>query len=153
VPAAPRLGARSLIEPSVAPARLAPNGPFGYEERMTTVEVTEGDFERWADHELTALLEALDGISDELEADLESGILTLEFADGAKYVINSHRAARQIWMAAERNAWHFDPQAPSTGGGSVRWVATKGGDELWAAVTDVVGRKLGQTVRLVSPQT
>lgn len=119
---------------------------------MSIAEVTEGDFERWADHELNALLGALDGISDALEADLESGILTLEFSDGAKYVINSHRAARQIWMAAERNAWHFDPRVPTGADGPVRWVATKGGDELWALVTDVVGRKLGQTVRLAPPR-
>jgi CyaY protein len=57
-------------------------------------------------------------------------------------VVNSHRAARQIWMAAERSAWHFDLAADG------RWIATKSGDELWAAVEGVVGRKLGRAVAL-----
>ena len=66
-------------------------------------------------------LNALDG----LEVDLSSGILTIEFPDGLRYVVNSHRAARQIWMAAERSAWHFDFVREGS-----RWVASKNGDEL-----------------------
>ena len=68
---------------------------------------SERDFEEAADRTLRRLEQALSDIGG-MEADLESGILTLEFDDGDKYVINSHRAARQIWMAANRNAWHFD---------------------------------------------
>jgi CyaY protein len=71
------------------------------------------------------------------------GILTLEFADGTKYVVNSHRAARQIWMAAELRAWHFDYQPADA-----RWTATKNGDELWTLVRDVAARKLGRAVSL-----
>jgi CyaY protein len=103
--------------------------------------LSETEFERVAD----AMLRALDGALsdlDGLEVDLESGILTLEFSDGVKYVVNSHRAARQIWMAAERSAWHFDLAADG------RWIATKTGDELWAAIEGVVGRKLGRAVAL-----
>lgn len=94
--------------------------------------------------ELGRLLEALDRLdSAEVEAELESDILSVEFSDGTKYVINSHRAARQIWMAAERSAWHFDWDE-----GSQTWVASKSGDELWATVARVVGNKLGTRVEL-----
>jgi CyaY protein len=121
---------------------------------MALEGMTEATFERMADTELAALLSALDGLHDDLEIDLESGILTLEFSDGAKYVINSHRAARQIWMAAERNAWHFDPAVGASAApderdaARARWTAAKGGDELWSVVEAVVTRKLGQPVRL-----
>ena len=101
----------------------------------------EQDFEKAADQGLHALDRALSEL-DGLEADLSMGVLTLEFPDGVKYVINSHRAAKQIWMAAERNAWHFDPVE----GG--RWVASKSGDELWSAVEGVLTRKLGRPVSL-----
>ena len=63
--------------------------------------LSEDDYLARAGHELRLLVDALDGeFADELDAELESDILTIEFADGTRYVVNSHRAARQIWMAA-----------------------------------------------------
>lgn len=77
------------------------------------------------------------------EAELQGGILTIEFRDGTKYVVNSHRAARQIWMAAERSAWHFDWVSDR---GS--WISAKTGEELWATLERVVSQKLGRTLHL-----
>lgn len=107
--------------------------------------IAEAEFEKAADRELRALARVLDALDAEIEADLESGILTIEFTDGVKYVVNSHRAARQIWMAAERNAWHFDPTP------SGAWRATKTGDELWSALAGALGRKLGRAIELGRP--
>lgn len=106
-----------------------------------TAGPSEKDFELAADRTLRRMEQALADLGG-LEADLESGILTLEFEDGDKFVINSHRAARQIWMAAARNAWHFD-----LGDGDT-WTASKGGDDLWTLVERVVGAKLAQPVTL-----
>lgn len=107
---------------------------------MSDPNIDESTFDGWAEQALRRLemrLNELDGV----EADLESGILTIEFADGAKYVVNSHRAARQIWMAAGAEAWHFDPDAAGS-----TWTAAKSGDELFACVAARVGAKLGRTV-------
>src|SRR5262245_37788742 len=93
---------------------------------VDSVPLSEQDFERFADRDLHRLETAL-GDLDNVEVDLSSGILTLEFDDGVKYVVNSHRAAKQIWMAAERSAWHFDFIDAEH-----RWVAKKTGDELWS---------------------
>jgi len=109
---------------------------------MITDPLTEQAFERAADTALDALDRALTDL-DGLEVSLQMGILTLEFEGGVKYVINSHRAARQIWMAAERSAWHFDYH-PATD----RWIAAKSGDELWATVAAVTSRKLGREILL-----
>lgn len=109
---------------------------------MNTEGISERDFERAADDTLRKLERAL-GDLDGLEVDLQMGVLTLEFQDGTRYVINSHRAARQIWMAAERNAWHFDPRE-----GGASWNASKDGAELWATVQAVLTRKLGRTIEL-----
>lgn len=105
-------------------------------------QVAEAVFEKRADEELHRLVEALIEWED-LDPDLASGVLSIAFDDGTKYIVNSHRAARQIWMAAERQAWHFDLQESE---GS--WVAGSNGDELWSALEQVLGRKLGQTVVL-----
>jgi CyaY protein len=50
---------------------------------------------------------------DEVESYLGGDVLNITLGDGTKIVINRHRAARQIWMAAQRQAWHFDFDASS----------------------------------------
>ena len=106
--------------------------------------ITEQDYEKRALPELRALVDALDELElPGLECELSSDILTLELESGDRYVVNSHRAARQIWMAADRNAWHFDwdPERAA-------WVAKKNGDELWSTLSRVLSEKLGKPVSL-----
>ncbi|HEY0469828.1 MAG TPA: iron donor protein CyaY [Polyangiaceae bacterium] len=112
---------------------------------MTTL--SEADYDALAAPELQRVISSLDALmeqSDEsLEAELASDILTIEFSDGSRYVLNSHRAARQIWLSAERSAWHFDYLASSKS-----WVAAKTGDELWSTLTRLLSAKLGTPVSL-----
>ena len=111
---------------------------------MTTLNLSETDYDSVAAPELQRLIASLDDLeSDAIEAELASDILTIEFQDGARYVLNSHRAARQIWLSAERSAWHFDflPAGKA-------WVAAKTGDELWATLTRLVSTKLGEPITL-----
>ena len=108
------------------------------------MSLDEHQYDERALPELRALVQALDELdSDAFEAELSSDILTLEFRDGERFVINSHRAARQIWMAAARSAWHFDWDDPTR-----TWIASKTGDELWSTVSRVLNAKLGQSLSL-----
>ncbi len=78
-----------------------------------------------------------------LDVDLAADVLTLSFADGSKFIINAHSAAGQIWMAADRSAWHFD-WVPERG----QWVASKSDEELMSTVARTVGAKLGMDIEL-----
>ena len=107
--------------------------------------LTESDYDAVATPELERLIASLDALSQtSVEAELASDILTIEFDDGTRYVLNSHRAARQIWLSAERSAWHFD-YVPA----SKSWVAAKSGDELWSTLTRLLSTKLGEAVTLI----
>ncbi len=91
-----------------------------------------------AQKELTQLIVALDNLgADDLDCELENDIVTLEFSDDTTYIINSHRAARQIWMAAERTAWHFDWNTESSS-----WIAKKSNEELWETLRRLLSKKL-----------
>jgi CyaY protein len=108
------------------------------------MSISEVDYEARALPELRALVDALDALDlGDVEVELASDILTIELAGGDRYVVNSHRAARQIWMAADRNAWHFDWD-----GERAAWIAKKSGDELWATLSRVLTTKLGAPVHL-----
>ena len=104
----------------------------------------EKEFAGRASEALQKLDDALRDV-DGLESDLAADILTLEFEDESKFVVNSHSAAQQIWMSANMQAWHFswDP-------GSRSWRDARSGAELFAELGRLVSGKLAQPVQLRS---
>ena len=79
---------------------------------------------------------------DDVDVSVSDGVLRLDLRDGTKIVINSHRAARQIWMAAVASAWHFDPV---DGGG---WKTPKTGEELRPTLAKLLHDRIGVTLAL-----
>ena len=61
--------------------------------------MNEQEFEARAGEALRKLEAALR--SEDLEVDLADGILTLEFEDGSKFLLNSHGVSRQLWLSAK----------------------------------------------------
>lgn len=111
---------------------------------MTQPALSESEYDAVAQPELQRLIASLDALTnDSVEAELASDILTIEFSDGTRYVVNSHRAARQIWLSAERSAWHFDYARETK-----RWIALKSGDELWSTLARLISTKLREAVTL-----
>jgi CyaY protein len=108
--------------------------------------LSEKAFEARAFPELKTLVEALDAFTDEFFAELAGDVLTIDFDDDTRYVINSHMAARQIWLAAARSAWHFDAHADG------RWLDRRTGAELWTTVRDLLTKKLGHPVSFERPK-
>lgn len=103
----------------------------------------EASFDRVARDELSALEDAFASIDpDDVEVSSSDGVLRLDLRDGTRVVINAHRAARQIWMAAVASAWHFDP---ADGGG---WVAHKSGEALRPTLARLLHERIGLSVAL-----
>ncbi len=102
----------------------------------------EAAFDRAARDELRHLEDAFAAVDpDDVEVSASDGVLRLELRDGTKIVINSHRAARQIWMAAVATAWHFDPAGDG-------WRASKSGEELRPTLARLVHEHVGLTIAL-----
>jgi len=103
----------------------------------------EASFDRVARDELHALENAFGEIDpDDVEVTTSDGVLRLDLRDGTRIVINSHRAARQIWMAAVASAWHFDPVSDGT------WRASKTGEQLRPTLARIVQERIGLAVAL-----
>jgi CyaY protein len=103
----------------------------------------DASFDEVARGELHQLEDAFSEIDpDDVEVSTSDGVLRLDLRDGTRIVINSHRAARQIWMAAVATAWHFDP----VDGGS--WRAPKTGEELRPTLARVLRERIGLSVAL-----
>ncbi len=71
------------------------------------------------------------------------GIVTMEFEDGARFVLNRQSAASQIWFAAGARAWHYnwDPLEEA-------WVDDRDNHALDARIAEVVGEKLGRRLSM-----
>jgi CyaY protein len=102
------------------------------------------EFLRRADECLERVESALAEVDpDELECTSTDGVLTLEFADRARFVLNRQTAANQMWFAAAARAWHFDWDAASG-----TWRDDRDQVELFARVAEEIGKKLGRGVKV-----
>src|SRR5579864_8206698 len=105
--------------------------------------MSEDEFDSAARGELSAIEDAFADVDpDDVEVSTSDGVLRLDLRDGTRIVINSHRAARQIWRAAGSSAWHCDP------GVDGHWRAAKSGEELRATLAKLVRDHVGVDVRV-----
>lgn len=103
---------------------------------------TDHQFEMLADQFMESVLQTLDELDpDELDSQLAMGVLTMEFEDGSKCIMNRQVAAQQIWLAAGATAWHFDYDAHSD-----HWQDTKGRGSLKTILGEVLTERLGRPV-------
>lgn len=112
-------------------------------EKCYDTDVDPSGFEERSHAELAYLEDRLGELDpDDVEVSTSAGVLRLDLRDGTRIVINSHRAAGQIWMAAVATAWHFDPRDDGS------WVAGKTGDALRPTLARLLAEHTGLTVEL-----
>ena len=107
----------------------------------------EPEFLRQAGKVLDRLMSQIEDQADELEVDLESGILTIGLPDGGQYLLNKHGPNREIWLSSPKSgAWHFrhDPEAG--------WISTRVVDDarpqLHRLLSDELAAAAGTPVEL-----
>lgn len=102
----------------------------------------EREFNALADATLSRIENAIDDCAVEVDLEVKpGGVLELEFDDGSKIIINRHTAAREIWVAARSGGYHFRPQ-------DGRWLGTRDGEELMAAVGRCMSEQAGVRILL-----
>jgi CyaY protein len=77
----------------------------------------------------------------DVELERQGNVITLSFDDGSKVIVNSHSAAREIWIAARSGGFHYRLQGD-------RWIDGRSGDELFAALSRLVSQQGGGAVVL-----
>jgi CyaY protein len=108
--------------------------------------MTDSEFERLTSETLAGIEAAVEACADAagLDIDLQmkpGGILELGFEDGSKMIVNRQSAAHELWVAAVSGGFHFRYEAG-------RWVDTRDGGELYAALSRMVGAQSGAAMIL-----
>ena len=102
------------------------------------------EYTRLSDACLERAIRALEPFDpDEVDYSMSDGVVTIEFPDKTRYVLNRQTAANQMWFAAGARAWHFDWDTARE-----VWIDDKGGRELYALVAEAIAAKLGRTLRI-----
>jgi len=106
----------------------------------------EREFNGQADAMLARVEQALETCA-VVDLDFEikpGGVIELEFDNGSKIIVNRHTAAREIWVAAKSGGYHFKLDESAQG----RWVGTRDGVELLAALSRCISEQAGVAVSL-----
>jgi len=86
---------------------------------------------------IETMLEDVD--ANDVDIERAGDVLTLTFKDKKKCVINTQRPTRQLWMAANARAWHFNYDDATS-----KWVDDKGtGVELFTQISAIVKTAAG----------
>jgi frataxin len=107
------------------------------------VALDETRFHQLADDTIETLSDHIDDeMGDDLDVDLQSGILTIELDSGEQFIINKHGPNRQIWMSSPvsgASLYYFYDDNDS-------WTSTRGSttltDQLSADLAVKTGRRL-----------
>lgn len=83
-----------------------------------------------------------EAIGDIADVDLQEGILTVDFEDAGRLVLNKHQPNRQIWLASPvSGAAHYDWDGE-------RWFSTRGGEPLLEQLAADLAALAGRPVAL-----
>jgi CyaY protein len=102
--------------------------------------MTESEYVQLSD----ALFQRLEQVLEEADLDYElapGGILEIEFEDDSRIIVNRQAPMREIWVAAKSGGFHYRWQEGS-------WLDTRGGSELFAALSAMASGQAGRSVVL-----
>ena len=100
--------------------------------------MTESEFHRAVDAVL-ARIETCVEEHDELDVDLEGGVLTVTCPDDSRVIVNRQTPNREIWVAARSGGFHFSCREGA-------WRDTRSGEELFASLARLVAAQSGEDI-------
>ncbi len=103
--------------------------------------MSESEFVELAEATLAAIEHALDAAGIDIEASRAGNVLTLELSNSSKVVINSQTPMQQMWVAGKSGAFHYARNGD-------RWLDTRDGSELFAALSRLISAQGGEAVVL-----
>lgn len=109
--------------------------------------MNESEFIQLAEQALADIQEAIDASGANIDYDLSGDILTLEFDNGSRIIINRQTPLSQIWVATRSGGFHFDYQTEQQ-----RWCLHSDAEkDLFQQLSIYCSEQAGETVILESP--
>jgi CyaY protein len=105
--------------------------------------MNESDFNQLTEDTMLAIEEAVDDCGVDIDYDNAGGILTLEFTNGSRIIINKQTPLTQLWVAARSGGFHFDYDTDAN-----CWRLHGEGEELFSCLGRYCSEQACETVSL-----
>lgn len=106
--------------------------------------MNESQFNQLAEDTMIAIEEAIEASGADIDYDNVADILTLEFSNGSRIIINKQTPLCQIWVAAKSGGYHFDYDATH----QVWCLKADINRDLFSQLSLYCSEQSGETVRL-----
>ncbi|NML33762.1 iron donor protein CyaY [Paraburkholderia antibiotica] len=103
--------------------------------------MSDSDYLTRAEAVLAAIESALDDTDADIELERSGNVLTIEFENRTKIIVNLQPPMKEIWIAAKAGGFHFrfiDGE----------WRDTRGGSEFFSALSQYASEQAGEPVRI-----
>ncbi len=105
--------------------------------------MNESEFNQRVDDIIGRIEEALDDCEADVDYETAAGILTIQFENNTKIIINRQTPVQQIWVATKLGGFHFDYDANQD-----RWVKDDDQTELFVALSQYCSEQSGESIEL-----
>ena len=105
--------------------------------------MSDSDYLTRAEAVLARIEQAADDSDADIEFERNGNVLTLEFENGSKIIVNLQPPMQEIWIAAKAGGFHFkfvDGQ----------WLDTRNGREFFESLSDYATQQAGERVTFSS---
>lgn len=103
--------------------------------------MTEPEFNRAVHDTLQQIEQAVEDTGADIDFENSGDILTLEFGNGSKIILNRQGAAHQLWVAARAGGFHYNWH-------DGRWINDQNGAELFDELSRLISEQAGSAIRL-----
>lgn len=103
--------------------------------------MSDSDYLTRAEAVLSAIERALDYVDADVECERSGNVLTLEFGNGSKIIVNLQPPMQEIWIAAKAGGFHFKFV-------DGEWRDTRNGTEFFSALSDYATRQAEEPVAI-----
>ncbi len=101
--------------------------------------MSDSEYLTRAEAVLAAVERAIDDTDADIEFERSGNVLTLEFENRTKIIVNLQPPMSEIWIAAKAGGFHFRFVDGA-------WRDTRSGTEFFAALSDYATQQAGETV-------
>ncbi|MGF6601868.1 CyaY protein [Paraburkholderia sp. GAS448] len=101
--------------------------------------MSDSEYLTRAEAVLAAVERAIDDTDADIELERSGNVLTLEFANRTKIIVNLQPPMKEIWIAAKAGGFHFRFADGA-------WRDTRSGTEFFAALSDYATQQAGEPV-------
>lgn len=103
--------------------------------------MSDSEYLTRAEAVLAAIERSLDDTDADVEFERSGNVLTLEFENGTKIIVNLQPPMQEIWIAAKSGGYHFRFVDGA-------WRDTRNGTEFYAALSDYATQQAGGDVHI-----